>query len=716
MPIKQENRLLSLATPLPYNELCIKRLRAFEAISQLFRFQLEIVKEETDENTPPSIKDPTTLVGKSMTVTMSQTEEGESVTRHFNGICASFVQGNRNRMFTKYRAELVPHVWLLTRKYQSRIFQQKNVPDILKKVFEGFEVKFELQGTYEKRNYCVQYRESDFSFASRLMEEEGMFYFFVHSENGHQLVIANTPQSHKPTAKATIPFIADRSGVHDTFQGSVVKWIFDDRIETGKYTLWDNHLELVGKKLEAQEVSRHDIGGNQKLEIYDWPGGYAGRFDGVTPDGGNQASELQKVFEDNKRTVKLRQQELDVAYKTGYGESDCCAIVPGFKFKMSHHQHSGYNTDYILVSAQTEAMQSPWYLSTDEIETPCTVSFVALPLEFGPFRPERRTPVPFVHGSQTATVVGPAGEEIFTDKYGRVKVQFHWDREGQANQASSCWIPVAQTWSGKKWGSMFIPRIGMEVIVDFLEGNPDRPIIVGCVNNAENMPAYTLPDEKTKSYIKTNSSRGSAGFNEIRFEDKKGSEQIFIHGEKNQDIRIKEDCKELIKRDRHLIVERDQFEKVKTDKHLHIGGDHNEKVVGTMSIDVGTDLQEKVGTNYALDAGTEAHIKAGMSVVVEAGTSLTLKVGGNFININSGGIFIKGTMVMLNSGGAAGSGAGCSPEAPKQAIEADNADPGTNPPVPLPPPPLQPVTFGPMATVMKSAASSGAPFCSVCPR
>ena len=199
-----------------------------------------------------------------------------------------------------------------------------------------------------------------------------------------------------------------------------------------------------------------------------------------------------------------------------------------------------------------------------------------------PFRPPRKTPKPIIQGIQTAFVVGPAGEEIFTDKYGRVKVQFHWDREGQVDAKSSCWVRVAQIWAGNKWGTMFIPRIGMEVIVHFLEGDPDQPIITGCVYNPQAMPPYTLPDEKTKSTIKSNSSKGGGGFNEFRFEDKKGSEQIFIHAEKNQDIRVKNDCMETILHDRHLIVENDQLENSqKRQTREVVGGDHNEKVDGS---------------------------------------------------------------------------------------------------------------------------------------
>jgi type VI secretion system secreted protein VgrG len=329
----------------------------------------------------------------------------------------------------------------------------------------------------------------------------------------------------------------------------------------------------------------------------------------------------------------------------------------------------------------------------------------------------RETQKPIVHGSQTAVVVGPAGEEIFTDKYGRVKVQFYWDREGQVDDASSCWVRVSQSWAGNKWGAVFLPRIGMEVIVHFLEGDPDQPIITGCVYNPAAMPPYTLPDEKTKSTIKTDSSKGSGGFNEIRFEDKKGSEQLFFHAEKNQDIRVKNDTLTFIGHDAHLIVENEQFEMVKKDKHLKVTGDRNEQVDGSISVKSAVDIDTKAGTKFAVDAGTEIHLKSGTTLTLETSASLTLKVGGNFININSGGIFISGTMVMINSGGAAGSGSGSNPDPPKQAKEADKAEPGSKPE--LPPasqPPARPTFKAPAALVLINAANNGTPFCEICSR
>jgi type VI secretion system secreted protein VgrG len=290
-------------------------------------------------------------------------------------------------------------------------------------------------------------------------------------------------------------------------------------------------------------------------------------------------------------------------------------------------------------------------------------------------------------------------------------VQFHWDREGKANENSSCWIRVSQNWAGKRWGAMFIPRIGQEVIVDFLEGDPDQPIITGRVYNAEEMPPYELPTEQTKSTIKTLSSKGGGGFNEVRFEDKKGEEQLFIHAEKNLDNRVKNDSLEWVGQDRHLIIKGDQLERVEGDKHLTISGDHNEKIDGTVSLKAGMDMQEKVGMKYALDAGMEIHLKAGMNLVIESGMTITLKAGGGFIVVGPTGVTISGMPILINSGGAAGSGSGSSPEAPKDPKEADKAVSGQKDQPPPPPPPLKPVSYSPAALVMQRAAQSGVPFC-----
>jgi type VI secretion system secreted protein VgrG len=704
MATTQNDRLMQITTPLGPDFLLLNRFDAVEGISKLFSIEAELLHEETTADFDPTVVDPQALLGRSVTISIKSTD---GASREFSGIVNQFTQGNRDARFSYYRVSIVPHVWLLTQSSQSRIFQQMSVPDILKKVFAGFEFKFVTQAKYEPRNYCVQYRETDFDFASRLMEEEGIFYYFEHAEGKHKIVFGDSQQAHPDCpGNSEVPFFVN-VGDPDDFVSSVNTFLGGYRVQTGKVTLWDYNFQLPTNHLINEQSSVFSYGDNQKLEVYDYPGGYARKYDGISKSGGEQSGELQKVFEDGKGTAKDVLEALDSTCNTISALSDWCGLTAGHRFTLSKHPNSELNGKYTITNATHSAEQNPSYSSAEAIPEPYRNRFTCIPQGAGKpgFVPQLVTPKPIVHGSQTAFVVGPSGEEIYTDKFGRVKVQFHWDRDGQVNEGSSCWIRVAQTWSGNKWGSMFIPRVGMEVIVHFLEGDPDRPIITGCVPNPQTMPPYTLPDEKTKSTIKSNSTKGGGGFNEFRFEDKKGSEQIFIHAEKDQDLRVKNDCKEIIIRDRHLIVERDQFEKVKKDKHLQVAGDQIEKVGGNMHLNVSSNKEQKIGSKFAVDSGQEIHLKAGMSVTIEAGTQITLKAAGNFINIGPSGVSIKGTMVMINSGGAAGSGAGASPSNPKDPLEADKAEPGQAIKITPAPPPKQPAALTPLLAAARNPSS-----------
>jgi type VI secretion system secreted protein VgrG len=764
----QAERPLTVSTNLGKDALLLVGLLGHESISQLFNFQLDVLAENTTDVAFDK------LLGQKVIATLLL---ASGKRRYFSGLCNRVTQGMRDPDFTGYRLEIVPQFWLLSRRAQSRIFQHITVPDILKKVLAGLDVRYEIQGTFQPRDYCVQYRETDFNFASRLMEEEGIYYFFKHSADGHQMVLANTPQSH-PEMPEQSQLIFEETYGGGRPEDRVLAWHKSQELRSGKYTLWDHCFELPYKHLEADRTIADSIqagtvnhklrvGQNDRLEIYDYPGEYAQRFDGITAGGGEQPAELQKIFQDNKRTVALRMQQETVPGLVIRGTSTCRQLVSGHKFTLTRH----FNADgpYVVTGIQHEAQTSSAdYRSNGQaaMEYRYSNSFTCIPFA-QPFVPARTTPKPFVQGTQTAEVVGPADEEIFTDKYGRVKVQFHWDRQGKHDADSSCWVRVTQPWAGKRWGASFWPRIGQEVIVDFLEGDPDRPIITGTVYNADQMPPYLGDglDSKHKndnklSGIKSNTTPGGVGFNEWRFDDTKGKEQIFMHAERNMDVRVKHDNMERIVHDRHLIVgwEKDgqkggdQREMVYQDKHLHVhrhqsehiegnvelligkgqaqdggnqdiaiektkketigseshlhvqkasmeqvddsrhltvgkdrleiigGDDHhhvkgnqNEKVDGTLSVTVGSNQQEKVGQNHALDAGMEIHLKAGMKVIIEAGMQLSLKGPGGFIDIGPSGVSIQGTMVLINSGGSAGSGSGSSPTPPTDATAPQDA-------------------------------------------
>ncbi len=689
----QDNRLIQIITPLGADELLLRSFHGQESVSQLFRFELLM----HSENRSIKFDD---IVGKNATIRMFL-PGGEE--RYINGIISAFAQGGTTpleggttpKIFAHYHATLVPWFWLLTRTSDCRVFQNLTVPEILEQVFKqhGFsDFKNRLQGSFEPREYCVQYRETDFNFVSRLMEEEGLYYFFEHEKDKHTLVLANSPSEFKPCPLQ--PDVSYKSLIGEQGLDDVVfEWSQSQEVRPGQYSVADFNFEKPQLDLTASVTGKDE----RRLEIYDYPGEY-------------------RVKDQGERLAGIRMQEEETPRIVISGASTCRGLMPGFRTELRDHYRRDFNKPYVITSLYHSCDQGDNYRSgAGESSASLQYSnhFQCLPHPT-PFRPPRTTPVPLMQGAQTAIVVGPPGEEIYVDQYGRVKVQFHWDREGNYNEKSSCWLRVSQNWAGKRWGAIFTPRIGQEVIVDFLEGDPDQPIITGRVYNGAAMPPYKLPDEKTKSAIKSYSSKGGGGFNEIRFEDKKGSEQIFIHAEKNQDVRIKNDRLEWIGNESHLIVKKDQMEQVEGDNHLTVKGDQNEKVDGTVSLKAGQDQQTKVGMKYALDAGNEIHLKAGMNVVIEAGATLTIKVGGNFININSGGIFIKGNMVFINSGGAAGSGAGASPEAPTAPKEADQAEPGAAAELPPPKRPVTPLKYSPAALVMKQAAQDGMPFCEIC--
>ncbi len=536
----QAGRLMAVSTPLGADALLLETFTGTESLSQLFSLRLGLLA-------PPETQfDYADLLGQPATVKLSMPG---NAWRFFNGIIVSLseegqVHGPRGTIsFVRYRAEVVPKVWMLTRRAQSRIFQQITVPDILKKVFAGFDVDWAgLQSRYEPRDYVTQYRETDFAFASRVMEEEGIYYYFEHADGSHKMVVADTPQGHAavpgPTSIRYEPAIG---GARE--DDRIYAWHKTQEIRSGKVTLWDHCFELPGQNLEASQPivatvtvggvdHKTKVGGNEQLELYDYPGEYAQRFDGIAPGGGDRKSDVQKIFQDNKRTASVRMQQEAAQGIDIIGASNCRQMATGHKFTLAQHYNG--NGDYVLTRIEHHVNLIGSYTNEESDELDYSNEFHCIPLAL-PFRPARVTPKAHVWGTHTATVVGPAGEEIFTDKYSRVKVQFHWDREGKKDANSSCWVRVATLWAGKQWGFIHIPRIGQEVIVAFEEGDPDRPIIVGSVYNAENMPPETLPDDKTISGWKSRSTlQGDESmYNQLMFEDKKGQEYIYFHAEKD---------------------------------------------------------------------------------------------------------------------------------------------------------------------------------------
>ena len=515
------------------------------------------------------------------------------------------------------------------------------------------------------------------------MEQFGIFYFFRHDDGEHTMILADSSSAHKPCpGQSKVGFNLTSGGLD---AGDVVNaWSIGQELRSGKHSLTDYNFTTSTSDLSASESTIYRIGGNDAMEIFDYPGLHTNKSDG-------------DVF------AKLRMEEEEATHKISHGSSVCRTFTSGYKFTLKDHPLGTMNVSYLLMEIQHIASVAGTYRDEGG-EDNYSNHFSCISADI-PFRPARLTPKPFVQGPQTAVVVGKSadqdsaddqdaggdGEEIWVDKYGRVLVKFPWDRKS----ACSCWMRVSQDWAGQGWGMINIPRVGQEVIVSFLEGDPDRPIITGRVYNSAQTVPYALPDNGTRTTFKTRSTTGGGedNYNELRFEDKAGSEQIFVRGENDYDTRIKNDAREWIGNQRSLMVTNDQLEKVGGDLHLQVTGQQAEKVGGdwhshivgnlnqktdkTISIQAGQNLYEKSGMNFAHEAGQVIHLKAGTTVVLEAGTEITLKVGGNFIDINPAGISIVGTMVMINSGGAAGAGCGSSPTSPNDPKDPDQADDGS---------------------------------------
>lgn len=693
MPEKpsQKHREVAIETTLGEDVLLLISFSGTEQLGRLFEYKLELASEDYQI-------EPESIIGQNVSIRLNL---GNSGIRYFNGHVSHFTQLTSSGQLARYRATVVPWFWFLTRVADCRIFQEKTVPEIIQQVFRdrGF-TNFEnsLNGQYRTWEYCVQYRETDFNFISRLMEQEGIYYYFKHENGKHSLVMADSYSAHGPYPKfGELTYHPSDAG--PTTEECISEWFVETHLQPGSYAINDFSFKNPQTPLFARRTasgSAEQGSSENSYEIYDYPGDYTNSNEGT-------------------EYARKRIEELQAQYQVAIANSDSRGICTGYLFGLSNHPLADQNQEYLITSANYK-IQGDDIFSTGAAgsESIFSCSFTVIKSSKA-FRSPRITPKPTISGPQTAFVVGPAADEICTDEFGRVKVKFHWDRYSKADENSSCWIRVAQVWAGKKWGAMYIPRIGQEVIVEFLEGDPDRPIITGRVYNAKAMPPYDLPGNETISTLKSNSSKGGEGFNEIRFEDDKGKEQIFIHGEKNLDIRIKNDAKELVGQDRHLIVKRDQIEEVGGDKHLTVKGDQNEKIDGTVSLDAGMDLQQKAGMKHALEAGMNVHIKGGMNVVIEAGMQLSLKAGASFIDIGPSGVAISGTpTVMINSGGAAGSGSGCSPQPPKTPIEADTGEPGQVSEPPKPPKPPTPVKFNAQASTLQQAAKDGTPFCEEC--
>ena len=677
-------------------DLKFRRLQSWEAQGRLPEHMLELLRLST--KTPLK---PDQLLGTEASVHIKL---DNSNTRYIHGVITHFERGGVVGRYDVYRITLQPWLWQLELGADCRIFQDKTVVEILDAVFAEYKsasrVDKHLQQSFAKRPYTVQYRESDYNFVTRLMEEEGINFYFKYEASQHTLVLSDNPSGYQPVKVGKLEWATVGKG-SNTREDVITQWSRAHTLQSLKYTHTDFAAETPATDLKADASRSAPYPAPNDLEVFDYPGGHDNQA--MSGAGGQVAV--------GKTLAQHEVNRFESKHSVATGVTPYRGLAVGTTFTFEKHGDAG---GYLVASTITD-FEFAGYESSDEPSSRTyTCRFNAVPKTVD-FLGERWARTPTVNGPQTATVMGPSGDEIHTDKYGRVKLLFHWDRVGKKDnllEKSSCWVRVSHPWAGKGFGMIALPRVGDEVVVEFLEGNPDRPLITGRVYNGTNTPAYTLPDHATVSGIRTHSSKegGADNFNELRFDDKKGSEYVWMQAEKDYHRLVKNDAHDTVKNDRWSeVIKNSQTKvgenytfsvgKVSTisltgDTHAKLGADLNSSLGGAFNLKVGGATAIKGDTSVALTSGASMDLNAGagmnltaasfmnskaIKIVLEADMELCIKAGASFITLNASGVTIQGPIVKINSGGAAGSAkeaAKASPAAPKEPGEQKkNEDP-----------------------------------------
>ncbi|MFC3151762.1 type VI secretion system Vgr family protein [Litoribrevibacter euphylliae] len=612
----QDSNTIKIITPLGKDTLHLTRFDAHEGISQPFRYDVLMYTNGVEI-------DPKSLIGQSVTISLLMNKDGSVVERFFNGIVSELRSlGQRTpkeadgELFRDYSATILPASWLMNHRVNCRIFQNVSVLDIAKTLFDEHKVKFlsKLKKTYPAYEYCVQYQESDWSFISRLFEQEGIFHFFEHDKTKHSIVLADDTSAYQPCDEAKVKYSSGSLA-----ESHVHHWNSGLNITPGKYTQKGYDLQKPKLLPEGSRAEGSVIPNQSNYEVFEYAG--------------------EGKFTDRAQSIaNVRLEELQKETQTRVGAGNCRSFAPGRTFEFSDHDDKseigqGYLITKVSISASIHSQTGASQTSNDTI----TNSFNCVPKDVI-YRPTVLTPKPVIHGVQTAVVTGESGDEIHIDKYGRVKVQFHWDREGKKDSKSSCWIRVSQTWAGKRWGAFFFPRVGQEVLVEFINGDPDQPIIIGAVYNADLMPPYDLPANKTQSGIKSRSTKtgSDTNFNELRFEDDKGNELVMLHAEKDHHLNVENDQVDWVGNDRATTIDNNETVTIAKDRNTKIDGSDTLKIAKKLTIDVGQEISLKTGgssitmksdgtitikgKNVTVDGGANTTVKGGAQVVVKGGT------------------------------------------------------------------------------------------------
>ncbi len=610
--LTQENRLLSISTALPKDELLLTSIDGIESISDVFEFEIQVLSKNH------SIK-PEQLIGKPATVTIQN-----DLKRTFNGFISRFVYGEvKSDNLRTYQLTMVPWLWFLTKTNEHRIFQNKTTKDIVTQVFSdlGFnDFKFKATGNTTPREYCVQHNESDFDFISRLLEEDGIAYYFEHIKDSHMMHIVDAQNAYSFCKETDLEY---SKGNQPNTQ--INRWEHRYEFRKGKWTLDDYDFFSPGTDQLKSKDSTSKYAKVKSYEHYEYTPYHD--FTGI-----------------NDLTEKRIQAE-EVPMDTIQASSDCSSFYAGGKFTLKKHAVKEEQGDYVITSIHHRASDDS-YLAGHEGSSEYANDFMCIP-EKVYYRPALMHSKPWMQGPQSATVVGPSGEEIYIDELGRIKVQFHWDREGKRNENSSCFLRVMQPWAGNGWGTSFIPRIGMEVVVNFFDGDPDRPIVTGSLYNGDNSIPF---NSKTQSGIRTRSTKeGSASnCNEFRFDDLKGAEQIFVHAELNMDTEVENDETHSVDHDRTKTIGNDENSSIGNDRNKSVGNNQSESIGKDKTIDVGTNHTESIGKNMSISVGDNLNEQVGKKILIDAGDQITLQTGAASITMKKNGdITIKGKNIVV---------------------------------------------------------------------
>ena len=687
-------------SPLPTEELLFFRMLVREELGRLPEIRLDLVRNSKLK--PLEAKQ---LLGKTASVQITP-HKGDK--RYLHGHITQFERGGMRGTYDLYRIILRPWLWQLTLGADCRVYQDKTVVEILDAIFAEYgsagRVEKKLTGSFTSRPYTVQYRESDFDFVSRLMEEEGIYYYFKHESGQHMLVLCNSPSGHEPIAVGKLPYAASLKE-EDYREDMIDDWTQAHLLQSLKYASTDYAAEAPATDLLASAERSPPYPKPNDWEVFNYPGGH---------DDYAMAENTGGKVKAGKARAQIEVDRFESMHSVSTGLTGYRLLSVGQTFDFSGLK--GAEDGYLVTSSVTEMEYDGYEGGGDNSSSGGSSNYVcrfnAVPKSVA-FQPEALTPIPIVRGPQTAVVTGPKGDEIHTDKYGRVKVHFHWDRVGTKDEKSSCWVRVAHPWAGKGFGMVALPRIGDEVVVEFLEGNPDRPLITGRVYNATNTHPWELPAQATVSGIRTHSSKSGTAdnFNELRFDDKKDSEYIWMQAEKDFHRLVKNDSHDTVKNDlwaevvknsQHKIGENYTFSvgkistiKLDGDTNAKLGADLNSAITGAFNIKVsdkiaikgeqaialtaGMGLDVNAGVALNMTAGTTLHLKASTGVVIDGGMQLCIKAGAGFILLGPEGVTIQGPIVKINSGGSAGSATAAekaAPAAPKDPGEQKkNEDP-----------------------------------------